>query len=130
MFNFKAVIIGLVVTLLIGLCGQVAFVLLASYVGMAAEDVAWIQQYKQQFWFALGMLAYCLSLILGGMVTAFISDKSAIANATLAGGLAAVVSVLTSGDTSELTLMALLLVGLGILFGGLGGRFYQRITVE
>ncbi|WP_250655087.1 hypothetical protein [Alkalimarinus coralli] len=127
MISWKALIIGLVVTILVGLFGQAIYVLLASYIGMAASDYVFFSTYKQEIWFIFAMLVYCLTMAFGGLLTGTIANQKQAWHAAAVGFLAGVASVTSSAENSSITLMAVVMVVLGAFFAFLGGLFALRV---
>lgn len=128
MISFKALIIGLIVTILVGLFGQAIYVLVASYIGMAASDYAFFSAYKQEIWFVFAILVYCLTMAFGGLLTGTIAIQYKVSHATLVGFLAGVASVTSSAESGDVTFMAVVMVLLGGGFAALGGILARRVS--
>lgn len=126
MASFKALIVGLIVTILVGLFAQAIYVLLASYIGMAASDYGFVSNYKQELWFIFAILVFCLSMFFGGVVTATIADHKLVYHAAAVGCMASLASILSSATSGGLTLMAGVMVVLGTVFAALGGFIIKR----
>ena len=126
MISWKALIIGLIVTVLVGLFAQAIYVLLASYIGMAASDYGFVSNYKQELWFIFAILVFCLSMSFGGIVTATIAEHKLVYHAAAVGFMASLASVLSSATSGGLTLMAGVMVVLGVVFAALGGLIIKR----
>lgn len=120
--NAKAFIVGTIITISLVIGSQLVFVLVASYLSIASENNAFIQENKELMWFILGAGAYSLSLFIGGMITSALTDKNKIIHAGLVGLLVAVLSILTSGDLSELNYKAIIMIAAGLACGAFGGR--------
>lgn len=120
--NIKAIVIGFILTTVIFLSGQVAYVLLASYVGTAATDNALVGEYKEVIWFYLSMAVYAVCFLLGGLLTSLLTDVKKIVHAGLVGFLVAGGSVLASADLSDLNYKAFILVAVGLCFAAWGGK--------
>jgi hypothetical protein len=126
MISLKALVIGLIVTVLVGLFGQAIYVLLASYIGMAASDYGFVSNYKQEIWFVFAILVFCLSMSFGGMVTATIANHKLVQHAAVVGFMASLASILSSTASGDLTLMAGIMIVLGTVFAALGGLMIKR----
>lgn len=126
MISWKALIIGLIVTILVGLFAQAIYVLVASYIGMAASDYGFVSSYKQEIWFIFAILVFCLSMSFGGVVTATIASHKLVHHAAVVGFMASLTSILTSSASGDLTLMAGVMIVLGTVFAALGGVFTGR----
>ncbi len=130
MVSFKALIVGLIVTILVGLFAQAIYVLLASYIGMAASDYGFVSNYKQELWFIFAILVFCLSMFFGGVVTATIADHKLVYHAAAVGCMASLASILSSATSGGLTLMAGVMVVLGTVFAALGGLIIKRAATQ
>ena len=118
--NAKALILGSIVSVSLVIGSQLVFVLIASYIGIAAGDNVFIKENKELMWFVIGISAYAISLLFGGMITAALADKQKIVTAALVGLTVALLSVLTSGDLSELNYKAIVMVVAGTAFSAMG----------
>ena len=126
MVSVKSLIIGFVVTVIVGLFAQAIYVLLASYIGMAANDYGFVSSYKQELWFAFAILVFCLSMAFGGMVTATIANQKLVCHAAAVGFMASLASILSSTTSGGLTLMAGVMIVLGVVFAALGGLIVKQ----
>jgi len=130
MVSLKALIVGLIVTVLVGLFAQAIYVLVASYIGMAASDYGFVSSYKQELWFVFAILVFCLSMSFGGMVTATIANHKLVCHAAAVGFMASLASILSSTASGDLTLMAGVMIVLGTVFAALGGFIIRRAASE
>lgn len=128
MISWKALIIGLIVTILVGLFGQAIYVLLASYIGMAASDYTFFSTYKQEIWFIFAILVYCLTMAFGGLLTGTIAIQFKVSHAAVVGLLASIASVVSSAESGNITVMAVVIIVLGTLFASIGGFFARRVS--
>ncbi len=128
MISWKALIVGLIVTILVGLFGQAIYVLLASYIGMAASDYVFFSTYKQEIWFVFAILVYCLTMTFGGLLTGTIANQFKVSHAAVVGFIASVTSVVSSAESGHITFMAVVIVVLGTFFSSLGGVFARRVS--
>ncbi len=126
MISWKALIIGLIVTIIVGLFGQALYVLLASYIGMAASDYGFVSDYKQEIWFTFAILVFCVTMAFGGLLTGAIAEKKVIAHAFVVGFLASLASIVSSATSGDLTFMGGVMIILGTLFASLGGLMAKR----
>lgn len=120
--SLKAITLGLIITIVILLCGQLAYVLIASYVGTAATDIQVVNEHKESLWFSLSMLTYAFCFYLGGAFTAAFTTQKPMLNAAIVGGGVALISVLASGQWSDLNYRAGILILLGFVFSTLGAK--------
>ena len=120
--RIKAIIIGFILTTVIFLSGQLAYVLLASYVGTVSAGYGVIGEYKELIWFYLSMAVYAVCFLLGGLFTSLLTEKKKIIHAGLVGFLVSCGSVLVSADLSDLNYKALILVAVGLCFAAWGGK--------
>jgi hypothetical protein len=120
--NIKAIIIGFFLTTVFFLSGQLAYVLLASYVGTAATDNGLVGEYKEVIWFYLSMAVYAVCFLLGGLVTSLLTKAKKIIHAGLVGFLVSAGSVLVAADLHDLNYRAFILVAVGLCFSAWGGK--------
>lgn len=119
--SFKAIIIGIIITTVFFLSGQLAYVLLASYIGSAATDYSLINDNKELMWFVLSMTTYAICFTLGGVFTTLLTDSKKILHAAIVGLLVAGMFMLSAGDLSMLNFKAIILVAVGLVFATIGG---------
>ena len=120
--RIKAIIIGFILTTVIFLSGQLAYVLLASFVGTAATGHGLISEYKELIWFYLSMAVYAVCFLLGGLFTSLLTDEKKALHAGLVGFLVSCGSVLVSAGLNDLNYKALILVAVGLCFAAWGGK--------
>ncbi|UZE96902.1 hypothetical protein [Alkalimarinus alittae] len=130
MISWKALIVGLIVTILVGLFGQALYVLLASYIGMAASDYVFFSTYKQEIWFVFAVLVYCLTMAFGGLLTGTMASHYKVTHASVVGFLAGIASIMSSAERGDITFMAVVMVFLGCLFACFGGVFARRVSEQ
>ncbi|MES9904945.1 MAG: hypothetical protein ABW168_20000 [Sedimenticola sp.] len=126
MKNWKAIIAGVIFTTILVLVSQLAFVLIAAFIGGAKNDFAFLAEHKEVLWRLLALLFFCISMTLGGMATAFLSQINRVRNALIVGALVSLLSLLTIVGKGELTLTSTLLIGLGIAFAAAGGGAWKK----
>ncbi len=130
--DWKAISAGVVATIVFWLVSQLVYVLAASAIGIASAHSEWVffSDYKEQLWFVTAMMIYCLTMIVGGLITSFLCNDRFVLNASIAGGLTGCLIVATSFGLGQLTMMSVVLVILGFVFAALGGltwvRFFKR----
>lgn len=128
--DYKAILVGVFVTIVVLLSSQLAYVLIASYVGDAANQISWINHYKDTFWFVLSALAFAISFFIGGIVVSLASKnnhaKPVILNALIVALIVNMLSVFTAADASLLNSKAVILTVLNILSAGYGAYWSVR----
>ena len=72
--NVKAFLLGSIVSTVVLLSGQLAYVLLASYMSLAALDVAFLKAHIQTLWYSMSLLTYGVCFAIGGFATAIIAE--------------------------------------------------------
>ena len=121
--NIKALVFGSIITTIILLSGQLAYVLLASYMSLAALDVLFLKEHIQLLWYVMSMLTYGICFAAGGFFTALISEDKKLKTASLVGFLVALISVLTTDDLNDLNYKAVIFMLVGLGCAALGGRW-------
>ena len=119
--DLKAFIYSSVISAIVLLSGQLAYVLLASYVSLAALDVAFLKTHIQTLWYSMSLLTYGICFAIGGFATALIAQNKKLATAAWVGFIVALVSVLTTDDLNDLNFKAVLFVFVGLACSALGG---------
>ncbi len=126
MIEHKAVAAGLIATIIIGIANQLFFILAAAAIGNAHDSYGILSSYKHELWFACGMMTYCLTMAIGGAITAWFTCSHVALNAALVGALAGILSLATSVGEDEFTPMSILLVILGTAFAAIGAMAWKR----
>ena len=121
--NLKALILGSIITTIILLTGQLAYVLLASYVSLAALDVSFLKEHIQLLWYVMSLFTYGICFAAGGFFTALIATSNKLSTAAFVGFLVALISVLTTDDLNDLNYKAVIFVLVGLGCAALGGRW-------
>jgi hypothetical protein len=119
--SIRAIIFGTIVTIVILLSAQLAYVLLASFIGGAAFGSSLIGEHKELMWFVLSIASYALSFLLGGMLTACLCESYPVRHAVFVGFVVGLLSMAGLGDLEALNIRALIMVFVGALFAMLGG---------
>lgn len=126
MIKPKAVIAGLLATIILGMVNQLLFVLAAAAIGNAHDSYGFFSAYKNELWFVCGMTMYCLTMAAGGAVTALFARTHVALNAALVGTWASITSLAASVGEDEFTAMSILLVVLGMASASIGGMVWER----
>ena len=121
MFDWKAILPGLLITIIISLFCQLIFTLIASFIG-GTHDTSFIATHKQQLWLFFGFLTLAISMFIGGFTTALFSHGSGLVNAITVGAVAGLLSILVSLTNSSPTLMSLVVLAVGMGFAAWGSR--------
>jgi hypothetical protein len=121
MFNWKAILPGLIVTLFVGLFCLLVFTIVASKVGSASDD-SFIAAHRQTLWFSLAILTVCISMFIGGVVTTLLSKEKGLYNSICVGALAGILSIFVSSSNSSFTFMSIFILFLGIFAAAIGSR--------
>jgi len=120
--SIKALFIGTILTIVILLSGQLAYILLASYIGTASTEYTFFKEYKDLLWFCLSAGTYAVCFILGGLFTSILTDQKKIIHAAIVGFIVATLSLLGNGDLTLLSYKAVIIVIAGLGFSALGGK--------
>ena len=119
--SIKALIIGIIVTIIICLCGQLAYILLAAYIGNASAEYVLIHDNKQLLWLCLSLGSYAICFLLGGIFTSLLTEKKKVIHAGVVGFVVSLGSVLSAGDFSSLNYKMVIMAVVGFSFSALGG---------
>ncbi|MES9897575.1 MAG: hypothetical protein ABW148_00965 [Sedimenticola sp.] len=126
MSNWKAITGGTITTIILILTSQLGFILVAAFIGGAKNELAFLSEHKEMLWRLLALLSLCISMMIGGMATAFFSQTNLIRNALITGGLVSCLSLLTTIGKGGLTATSALVVILGVAFAAMGGAILNR----
>ena len=130
LFDFKAIFLGVFVTTVVLLSSQLAYVLIASYVGEAANQLTWVNQYKDTFWFALSAVAFAASFFIGGVVVSLSTQKNdlkmVVTNALIVALIVNSISVFTAAEVSLLNVKAIVLSLINLLSAAYGAYWCLR----
>ncbi|MEJ1366490.1 MAG: hypothetical protein RPU42_15570, partial [Candidatus Sedimenticola sp. (ex Thyasira tokunagai)] len=102
------------------------FILVAAFIGGAKDEFAFLSEHKEMLWRLLALLSLCISMMIGGMATAFFSQTNLIRNALITGGLVSCLSLLTTIGKGGLTATSALVVILGVAFAAMGGAILKK----
>lgn len=127
--DWKAITIGFVATMIIGLCIQLVYVLIASWIGLSSASVPAIAEYKEDLWLAGAMISYAITMLICGAITMMAARTRRLINPLIAGALVTVVSVTTSVNyDTEITSKSIVALFAGTLLSILGGHLVRRIA--
>ncbi|MEJ1380012.1 MAG: hypothetical protein ROD09_03035 [Candidatus Sedimenticola sp. (ex Thyasira tokunagai)] len=126
MSNWKAITGGTIITIILILTSQLGFILVAAFIGGAKDEFAFLSEHKEMLWRLLALLSLCISMMIGGMATAFFSQTNLIRNALITGGLVSCLSLLTTIGKGGLTATSALVVILGVAFAAMGGAILKK----
>ncbi|MES9857812.1 MAG: hypothetical protein ABW166_14605 [Sedimenticola sp.] len=126
MNNWKAITAGTITTIILLIISQLVFVLVAAFIGDAKGELAFISEHKELLWQAIGLLSFCISMMVGGMATAFFSQTDLTRNALIVGGVVSCLSLLATIQNGKITVSSALLVILGIAFAAVGSALRKR----
>ncbi|MEJ1335351.1 MAG: hypothetical protein RPU52_14885 [Candidatus Sedimenticola sp. (ex Thyasira tokunagai)] len=126
MSNWKAITGGTTITIILILTSQLGFILVAAFIGGAKDEFAFLSEHKEMLWRLLALLSLCISMMIGGMATAFFSQTNLIRNALITGGLVSCLSLLTTIGKGGLTATSALVVILGVAFAAMGGAILKK----
>lgn len=124
MLDRNAIIAGIIVSILVGLIGQLFFVLAAAEIGNAEGE--FFTTYKEQLWFIIGLFSHCITMVISGAVVAFFASEHIPLNAAVAGALGSFVSITFALGAGFFTLMSIFMVAIGTLFAVIGALIWSR----
>jgi hypothetical protein len=119
--NWMALIIGFVFILCLGLLMQLGFIMVSVEYVELSKGHASLAPYKGLFFQLSVLVSFFLTLITGGYLTAWMAGKKPMLHASVAGGIASLLSLLFSRNIGELTLYSPMFLVFGISFALLGG---------
>lgn len=124
--DFKAIAIGFVATLVLGLVIQVTYVLIASLIGAYSISLPGIAPYKELLWTLGALFSFAITMLLGGAITMAASRTQWIFNPLIACSLVCTISLLTSLSYSHITAMIFILIPVSGVLSLLGGQWFLR----
>lgn len=126
MLNKTAITTATIITVFFGLICQLAFILGAAAIGNIDDSYTFFDTYKHEIWFGLGLLTHCVTVLVGGAITAFFIYEHMALHAGLVGGLATAISLAMSVGNDQFTSMSIFLILSGIGLAILGGLAWNR----
>lgn len=124
--DWKAIAIGFVATMILELCMQLVYMLIAALIGTYSTSLPVVAQHKETLWLAGAFFSFAITMVLGGAITMMVARTRRLVNPFIVGILVTSVSVAASLGYNELTPKSVLLVCTGALFSILGGHFIRR----
>ena len=124
--DWKAITIGFIATLIIGLCVQLAYVLIATLIGIYSASLPVIAQHKETLWLVAAIFGFSITMLIGGAITMMAARTQRLTNPLIVGVLVTIISVVAPLSDSELTLKSIVLILAGALFSILGGHWIRR----
>ncbi|MCP4994824.1 MAG: hypothetical protein GY934_13735 [Gammaproteobacteria bacterium] len=125
MFNWKAVLAGLVTMVVLGLLMQMLLIFTPVFYSRIVGDSILHTDYKDAVLYTVGILGFVLAAVSGGFMAAFVARKSVYLNAAIAGAGATGLSLILAG---KFTLISLLFLTSGVLLALLGAYLWRRRT--
>lgn len=123
--SLLAIVVGLIVTLFVGLFNQLIYVLAAAAISRADTGNGFFTTYEEQLWFVSALVVYCFTMLVGGAVTGFIArNRRPILSSAVMGCLAGLLMMASMIGVGYFTWMSAVLLILALLFSGLGAKIY------
>ncbi len=120
--DWKAITVGFVSTVIIGLVIQLVYVLVAALVGAYGFQSPWLSEYKEVLWLGGAALAFIIAMLIGGAITIAFARSTHLINPIVACTLAGLVSLMTSLDYSHLQWLSLVYLLMSGVFSAIGGK--------
>ncbi len=124
--HLKALSAGAAVIIVLGLLGQLVFLILAVYVLEFTRNYPDLQSLVTYLSYAVGAAGYFSIMFVAGNVVASLAPTHKRINGVLAAATTTILSLLTSLRDDGLTVMALLFVLSGIAFTLVGVMFWRK----
>jgi hypothetical protein len=126
--SLLAIVIGLIITLFVGLFNQLIYILVAAAISRADTGDGFFSTHEEQLWFISALLVYCFTMLVGGAVTALIArNRRPVLSGAVMGCLAGLLMLATMIGVGKFTWMSAVLLILALLFSGLGAKIYTSI---
>lgn len=125
MINWKALVAGVMVIIIIGLATQFAFLLTATWLTVLKNKQAIEPQILQILIYTAGFIYAVITLAPGGYIAASISKARVIVHCAIVGTIATTISLATSPGAEHTTIIGLLFVVLGTAIVILGGMLWK-----
>lgn len=128
--SIKALVIGLISIVFMGLSLQLIFLLLATgYTNLLKEypDLASIGTVIS---YTAGTVGYFFIMSLGGYITAHLAEKKVDLHCLLVSGTVIGFSLISSVRSDNFTYMSVIFAASGLLFTVIGGRIWSKHSVD
>jgi len=122
----KAFLAGFLFIIIFGLCIQLAFMFLAMWYVELVKAFPWVATFSKYLSYPIGIVIYFLLMATGGVLTASIAKKNIAVMCFLVGISSTELSVLSSQNYNEYTVISILFVILGIMFTIVGGWYWKQ----
>lgn len=126
MRSLKAFLAGFFYIVILGLVIQLVYMFIAMGYTELTRAYPWISSFGGYIGYAVGICVYFALMASGGVLTAAIAKKHIMPHCLVVGASTTLLSVLSSQNNDELTVLSIVFVITGIAFTITGGEYWKR----
>ena len=126
MINWKALLAGFFTVIFLGLTFQLIFIMLDVGYNLLMNSYPAIKDYKQVFYYIIGLPGFFLVMATGGYLTAYYARKNIITHASIVGASTCGLALYSSINEDQLTLVGIIFFIVGIAFTIIGSLYWQK----
>ena len=126
MRSFKAVVVGSLFIVIVGLVIQLAYIFLAVWYNDLAESHPFLNEIGIYFRYLVGIPVVFLIMFVGGYITADIAKQKVLLNCLIVALLTVGSMTISALDQAELTFTGFAVFVLALASTVAGGLFWQR----
>jgi len=130
MNSIKALTAGIFCIIILGLTFQLIFIILDVGYNLLMSSYPVIKDYKQLFYYVIGIPGFFLVMATGGYLTSYYARKYIIAHTIIIGALTCGLALFTSINEDRLTLVGISFFIVGIIFTITGGLYWKKNNPE
>ena len=126
MNSLKAILAGFFSIIFLGLTFQLIFIMLDVGYNLLMNHYPEIKNYKQIFYYVIGLPGFFLVMATGGYLTSYYARKNIIAHTILVAASTCGLALYSSINEDQLTLTGIIFFVAGIFFATIGCLYWQK----
>ena len=128
--SFKAIAVGIISIVVMGLSLQLIFLLLATAYTNLLKEYPNLETIGTILSYSAGTLGYFIIMSLSGYITAHLAQKKVDLHCLIVSGTVIGFSLITSVRTDNFTYMSVIFGLSGLLFTAIGGRIWIKHSLD
>jgi len=126
MKSLKALLAGFFSIIFLGLTFQLIFIMLDVGYNLIMHNYPVIKEYKQLFYYIIGLPGFFLVMTTGGYLTSYYAQKKTITHSIIVGASTCGLALYSSINEDQLTLTGIIFFTIGIAFTIIGSLYWQK----
>lgn len=130
MRSIKAIVVGCLFILIVGLLVQLAYVFLAVGYNSLAKSFPFLNDISIYFRYLIGIPVFFLIMFIGGYITADLAKQKALLHCLVVAFITIGVMMISALENMQLTITGLVVSLLALVSTLLGGWYWQKDQTE